>query len=60
ISHMPEGNRISPGKLEAYFKAADAGAHPYLNGTIRLEIQADGYTESWQQQVLKSFAKKSS
>ena len=39
ISYMPEGNRISPGKLEAYFKVADAGAHPYLNGTIRLEIQ---------------------
>jgi hypothetical protein len=39
ISHMPESNRISPDRLEAYFKVADAGAHPYLNGTIRLEIQ---------------------
>ena len=39
ISHIPEDNRISPGRLEAYFSVADAGAHPYLNGTIRLKIQ---------------------
>ena len=39
LSHMPEDNRMSPGRLEAYFNVADAGAHPYLNGTIRLKIQ---------------------
>jgi len=39
ISFMPVDNRISPAKLEAYFNVADAGAHPYLNGTIRLKIQ---------------------
>ena len=39
ISCMPEDNRISPGKLGAYFSVADAGAHPSLNGTIRLRIQ---------------------
>ena len=38
-SHMPRVNRISPDKLEAYFKVADAGAHPHLNGTIHLKIQ---------------------
>ena len=39
ISCMPEDNRISPGRLGAYFSVADAGAHPSLNGTIRLRIQ---------------------
>ena len=39
ISHIPEDNRISPGRLEAYFSVTDAGAHPYLNGTIRLKIR---------------------
>jgi hypothetical protein len=39
MSRMPADNRISPGRLEAYFNVADAGAHPYLNGTIRLKIQ---------------------
>ena len=39
FSYMPKDNRISPGKLEAYFRVADAGAHPSLNGTIRLRIQ---------------------
>ncbi|MGD9073365.1 MAG: hypothetical protein PVI69_16520, partial [Desulfobacterales bacterium] len=39
ISHMPEDNRLSPSRLETYFSVADAGAHPYLNGTIRLKIQ---------------------
>jgi hypothetical protein len=39
ISHIPQDNRISPDSLEAYFRVADAGAHPYLNGTIRLKIQ---------------------
>ena len=38
-SHMPEGNRISPDRLETYFCVTDAGAHPYLNGTIHLKIQ---------------------
>jgi hypothetical protein len=39
ISCMPEDNRISPGRLGAYFSVADAGAHPALNGTIRLRIK---------------------
>ena len=39
ISHMAEDNRMSPGRLETYFSVADADAHPYLNGTIRLKIQ---------------------
>jgi hypothetical protein len=39
ISHLPEDNPFSPGRLEAYFNVADAGAHPYLNGTIRLKIK---------------------
>ncbi len=39
ISHMPEDNRISPDRLEAYFSVADAGTHPYMNGTIRLKIK---------------------
>jgi molecular chaperone HtpG len=39
LSYMPEDNRMSPGRLEAYFNFADAGAHPYLNGTIRLKIK---------------------
>ena len=38
-SLLPEDNRISPGGLKAYFSVADAGAHPHLNGTIRLKIQ---------------------
>jgi len=41
ISHIPEDNHISPGRLEAYFSVAEA----------------DGYSEAWQQQVLKSFVK---
>ena len=39
ISHLPEDNRMSPDRLDAYFRVAAAGAHPYLNGTIRLKIQ---------------------
>jgi hypothetical protein len=39
ISCMPEDNRISPSRLGAYFSVADAGAHPSLNGTIRIRIQ---------------------
>jgi len=39
ISHISEDNHISPGRLEAYFSVAETGAHPYLNGTIRLKIQ---------------------
>lgn len=39
ISCMPADSRISPGRLGAYFSVADAGAHPSLNGTIRLRIQ---------------------
>jgi hypothetical protein len=38
-SRMPEDKRISPGRLKAYFSVAAAGAHPSLNGTIRLRIQ---------------------
>ena len=38
-SHIPEDNRMSPDRLEANFRVVDAGAHPYLNGTIRLKIQ---------------------
>jgi molecular chaperone HtpG len=39
LSCLPADNRISPARSEAYFSVADAGAHPYLNGTIRLKIQ---------------------
>ena len=39
MSHLPGDTRISPDRLEAYFSVADAGAHPILNGTIRLKIQ---------------------
>lgn len=39
IAWIPEDNRISPAQLKAYFSVADAGAHPSLNGTIRLRIQ---------------------
>jgi hypothetical protein len=38
-SHLSKDNRISPGRLETYFRVADTGAHPYLNATIRLKIQ---------------------
>ena len=39
ISGMPQESRISPDRLEACFSVVDAGAHPSLNGTIRLRIQ---------------------
>ncbi|NNL76645.1 MAG: hypothetical protein HKO68_09960, partial [Desulfobacterales bacterium] len=39
ISHLTEDKRMSPDRLKAYFRVAGAGAHPYLNGTIRLKIQ---------------------
>ena len=39
ISFMPEDYRIPPDRLETYINVADAGSHPYLNGTIRLKIQ---------------------
>ena len=39
FSHMPADSRISSDRLEAYFSVADAGAHAYLNGTIRLKIR---------------------
>ncbi len=39
IGHLPKDSGISPDKLAAYFHVVDAGAHPYLNGTIRLKIQ---------------------
>jgi hypothetical protein len=35
---LPENNSISTGSLKTYFRVSDAGAHPYLNGTIRLKI----------------------
>ena len=38
-AHLPEDNPISPGRLGTYFRVSDAGAHPYLNGTIRLRIE---------------------
>ncbi len=39
FSRIPEDYPFSPGRLEAYFNVIDAGAHPYLNGTIRLKIK---------------------
>jgi hypothetical protein len=36
---LPENNSVSPGSLKKYFRVSDAGAHPYLNGTIRLRIE---------------------
>ncbi len=39
LSCLPGDSRISPGRLEACFRVAEAGAHPSLNGTIRLRIQ---------------------
>ena len=39
LSYMPEDLNTSPDKLGSRFHVTDVGAHPYLNGTIRLKIQ---------------------
>jgi len=39
IPYISEDNRFAPDRLKTYFRVADAGAHPYLSGTIRLKIQ---------------------
>jgi hypothetical protein len=38
-SFLPGGSRISPAGLDACFRVVDAGAHPSVNGTIRIQIQ---------------------
>ena len=39
LSHVPGEIGISPDKLATYFHVTDVGAHPYLNGTIRVKIK---------------------
>ena len=41
ISHLPQDKPNSPDRLENAFSVTEAGAHSYLNGTIRLKIQCN-------------------
>ena len=38
-AYLPENSSVSPASLKTHFRVSEAGAHPYLNGTIRLRIE---------------------